>query len=181
MDARIEAAFEGVEEQRREIGRALEEVSEEALRARPDPSEWSAAQVVRHLALSEADVGRTKAAGATPLPVRLLPIAWRRGMIFGALARDIALPLPSAGLDPEEGIPAGESLAEWGRTREAMRGELARLSPDEAAYFHPVLGPLTALGMLELSRRHTAYHRRQLGRALARVPAEGLAKAEPSV
>ena len=74
------------------------------------------------------------------------------------------LPLPSPDIEPRGDVPLPELLKRWEAARAEMRGVLETLQGDEPRYSHPVLGPLTAVQMLELGETHTAYHTRQMER-----------------
>lgn len=139
----------------------------------PSASVWSVGQIVHHLVLSDETLGRAQDPEAMQpeAPVfRVLPRAWRRALILGALNSDIVLPLPSPGVEPRRDVPLSKLLPRWNRAHREMRRALDTLPEDEPRYSHPVLGPLTAAQMLELGQTHTAYHTRQI-EALQRDPA----------
>jgi hypothetical protein len=122
-------------------------------------------QIVHHLVLSDETLGRAQDPEAiqaeAPL-FRVLPRAWRRALILGALKRGVALPLPSPAVEPRGDMPLSELLSRWARARREMRRVLDSLQGDEPRYAHPVPGPLTGAQMLELGETHTAYHTRQI-------------------
>ncbi len=167
----MNAAFDAIEAQRLALGERTAGLSEAQARWRPDPSVWSVASIAEHLALTDAGIGRLPPpgpSGLVPLPFRLLPREWRWGLVLRALDRDVALPLPSPGVEPSGEAPLAGSLETWGTNRAEMRRELEGLAPEDAPYFHPVLGPLSGMRMLALARTHAAYHARQAERLMSR-------------
>ena len=165
MRAGIQEGFDTIERQRTEIEAAVSALSDAQREWRTAEGEWSARDVLEHLVLSDEAVGRVRALEAmeiVPPPVRLLPPAVRRRMILGALRRNVRLPLPSPGIAPGSGESLAVLLERWATVRDAMREELARSRKGDAPYSHPILGALTAEGMLELDEAHLGYHARQI-------------------
>jgi len=131
----------------------------------PDAKTWHSRQIIEHLTLSDETVGQAREAGEiepeAPM-FRMLPRSIRRALILGAMRRDIVLPLPSPDIAPTGETPLAELLSRWDAVRGEMRRKLDVMQNDENRYAHPVLGPLNAARMLELSETHTAYHTRQM-------------------
>ena len=173
MTERIGRRFEAVERQREALQRDALALTDAQLAWTPNPGTWSVGGIVEHLVLADeafARAGDGTALDAAPLPLRLLPRSWRRAMILAAFRRDVALPLPTPAVDPRGGLPASDLVARWDAARRAMRAGLEGLAEGEPRYAHPILGPLDALQMLDLSEAHTAYHARQAA-ALRLLPA----------
>ena len=148
---------------------------------------WSVGQTVHYLTCySDETLGRAQdpeAVKAEAPLFRVLPRAWHRTLILGALNRNVVLPLPSPVVEPRGDVPLSKLLPRWNRARREMRRALDTLQGDEPRYSHPVLGPLTAAQMLELGRPirpttrgrwkpYSATRRSRRGRGL-RHPAAG--------
>ena len=139
----------------------------------PDAATWSVGQIVQHLVLSDETLGQAQDPAAVKLEdpmFRVMPRAWRRALVLGALKRDVALPLPSPAVEPRSNVPLPPLLARWEAARAEMRRALDAMPKNARRYSHPVLGPLTATQMLELNETHVAYHTRQI-EGLQRDPA----------
>jgi hypothetical protein len=168
----LQRRFEAIESQRADLERDALALTEAQLNWTPG-GVWSVGQIVHHLVLSDETLGRAQdpeAMNAEALMFRVLPRAWRRALILGALKRGVALPLPSPAVEPRRDVSLSKLLSRWARARREMRRVLDALRENETRYSHPVLGPLTAAQMLKLAETHTAYHTRQI-EALQRDPA----------
>ena len=177
MRTGLREGFDTIERQRAAIERDATALSDAQREWRPRTGEWSVREIVEHLVLSDEAVGRVRAPEAmdeVPPPVRALPSGLRRRMILGALRRGVRLPLPSSDIAPGSGAPLASLLARWAAVREAMRGELEASEAGASPYSHPILGALTAEGMLELDEAHLGYHARQIEglRRAASFPAQ---------
>ncbi len=165
MQPELQRRFDAIERQRSELENRVTSLSDAALNWTPEPGVWSVRQIVHHLVLSDETLGRAQDAGAVAneaLMFRVLPRSVRRAMILSALRHDKVLPLPSTAIEPRGDITITELGKRWEAIRAEMRRELGALSLDERRYSHPVLGPVTAVQMLELEETHTAYHTRQI-------------------
>lgn len=165
MQADLQRRFDQVERQRAALQADALALSDTQASWTPNPSVWSVRQIVQHLVLSDETVGRASEPGGAPAEERMfrvLPRALRRGLIIRAFARNMALPLPSPGVEPGEDVPLPALLARWDKARGEMKSVLDTLRGDETRWSHPVLGPLTATQMLDLEHAHNAYHGRQI-------------------
>jgi len=165
MQPEIKRRFALIEKQRAELRGVLLDLGEQVLNRRPGPRGWTVLQIVQHLVLSDDTLGQARdevAAIVEPLPFRIIPRSIRRAMVLGALRRDISLPLPSKEVDPVDDVELPRLLTRWDGARERMSLVLDRTGETEERYAHPVLGPLSAIQMLELDHVHVAYHGRQI-------------------
>ena len=166
MQKELQPQFDAIEQQRRELEQSTLALSDVQSIWTPDAATWSVRQIIEHLVLSDETVGRPLAPGAVPdvlPPARLLPRAWRRALVLGALRRGTALPLPSPEMEPPGNTPLPALLPRWAAARGDMARALDRAGAGDAPRFpHRIVGPLTGAQMLELSRIHTAYHARQM-------------------
>ncbi len=174
MLSELQRRFDTIEQQRAALQNGVRDLSDAQLTWTPSGTAWSVQQIVEHLVLSDETVGHARAADAAveteALMFRVLPRAWRRALILRALNRNAVLPLPSPAVEPRGKVPLSELLTRWDAARGEMRRVLETLQGGhERRYSHPVLGPLTAVQMLDLGQAHMAYHTRQM-EALRRGP-----------
>lgn len=165
MQADLQHRFDQVESQRAALLSAVVALSDAQASWTPNPSVWSVRQIVQHLVLSDETVGHACEPGdvqAEERLLRVLPRAVRRGLVIRAFARNMALPLPSPGVEPREDVPLPALLARWDKARGEMKAVLDTLHGNGTRWSHPVLGPLTATQMLDLEHAHNAYHGRQI-------------------
>ncbi len=142
-------------------------LTDKQLTARAGAETWSVQQIVEHLVLSDETVGYAQDAGTIPPEAalfRILPRAVRRALVLAAFKRNAVLPLPSPAIEPLGNVPLPELLERWERARTELKGVLETVGT-ETRWFHPIVGPLTALQLLTLAEVHTAYHMRQMERA----------------
>lgn len=169
MNQKIEQHWAQFEAVKAEFVELTEGLGPERRHWAPDSATWSALQIVEHLVLAEESVGRPDA-GAVHRPVAfpfwLVPRPLLRRFILRALNNDVALPLPAPGLDPTGLVPFDQLLARWATVRDTAREAIETHSERARLYWHPVLGAIDALAMLELANCHHAYHLRQLKRLL---------------
>ena len=166
MQPEIQPRFAAIKAQRRTIEIRVCALSEAQLTAKAAGA-WSVVQIVEHLVLSDETVGQAQETPAAEDPLlRVLPRAVRRALVLAAFKRDLALPLPSPGLEPSGKVPLPLLLERWEQSRMRMREALEAARLDKPGWSHPILGPLTALQVLTLAEVHTAYHARQMERLL---------------
>ena len=173
MHPNLQRRFDALEGQRISLQHSVRALSDAQRDWTPDAAAWSVGQTIQHLVLSDETLGQAQDPAAVKLEApmfRVLPRAWRRALILGALKRDVVLPLPSPAVEPRGTVPLPELLRRWETARAAMRLALDTMPENDRRYSHPVLGPLTAAQMLELNESHAAYHTRQI-EALQRDPA----------
>ena len=99
-------------------------LTETQLNWTPGGDVWSVGQIVHHLVLSDETLGRAQDAEAVKAEAplfRVLPRAWRRALILGALKRGVVLPLPSPAVEPRGDVPLSKLLPRWSLARREMR------------------------------------------------------------
>ena len=167
LQPEIQPRFAAIESQRRTIEARICALSDVHLTAKAAGA-WSVMQIVEHLVLSDETVGQASETPAAEDPMfRVLPRAVRRVLVLAAFKHNLALPLPSPGLEPLGKVPLPVLLERWEQSRIRLRGTLEAAQLDKPGWSHPVLGPLTALQVLTLAEVHTAYHARQMERLLS--------------
>ncbi len=171
MHSKLQSRFHAIERQREALQSGVLALDDVQLNWSPNAAVWSIGQTVQHLVLSDETVGQAQDAVETEaLMFWVLPRAWRRALVLNALKRDAVLPLPSPDIEPHGNVPLSELLGRWDTARGEMGRVLETIELNARRYSHPVLGPLTAMQMLELGQTHTAYHTRQMEK-LQRDPA----------
>lgn len=165
--------FEKAEAQRARIQNAARALSEAQWRWSSGADEWSAAQIVEHLMLSDATIGKVVENPKPPRALfRLIPARWRLRLVIQAFGRDIRLPLPSPDVEPKGSISASELCNCWEESQLELRSVLTNVTENtkqQASFFHPVIGPMTATQMMDLNIAHRAYHERQMQRLIGLV------------
>lgn len=173
MQEKLQRRFEQIEAQRAALQAVVLALTDAQLGWTARAGTWSVRQIVQHLVLSDETVGHAREPGETQAEDRMFRVltrAVRRRLVLSAFARNLALPLPSPGVEPREDTPLPALLVRWDRARGEMSGVLNTLRGDETRWSHPVLGPLTATQMLDLEQAHVAYHRQQM-ETVQRLPA----------
>jgi len=140
----------------------------------PDPSSWSLAGVVQHLVLVEEGLvsyGRAQAAARPPwvrLRTRL-----RERMMLAALGRDLRFRAPVPAVVPQAHVPLAALAPRWEAARADLMTYVAEVPAPRwarAAFRHPRIGWVTAMGGLRFLEAHCDHHIRQIERI---VTAEG--------
>lgn len=177
-----------LEHQRADLLADLARLSQRQLEYRPDPSSWSIAAVIDHLAATEEAVvsmgERIRAGGAGEVAgieaaagvhrrrgVRGLLRRWyRRTLVSGVLATGFRVPMPRRVIEMV-GTPnpstAAEAVARWEAARARLAGYVATLGPaDERRplFHHPVAGWFDHRRGLTFVQRHIRHHTRQVKR-----------------
>jgi hypothetical protein len=137
----------------------------------PDPSTWSLAGVVQHLILVEEKLvanGRAQAAQHPPwvgIPTRL-----RGRMVRAALGRDLRIRAPVPDVVPEAHVPLEALALHWKAARADLMAYVAEVPAPRwtrAAFRHPRIGWMTAMGGLRFLEAHSDHHLSQVERILA--------------
>jgi hypothetical protein len=136
----------------------------------PDPSSWSLAGVLQHLILVEEGlVGNGRAQAAQRPPWVGLRTRLRERMVLAALARDLRIRVPVPDIVPQTHIPLAALAPRW----EAARADLVTYVAEvpaprwaRAAFRHPRIGWMTAMGGLRFLEAHCEHHIRQVERII---------------
>jgi hypothetical protein len=163
-----------LEEARAELVATLERIPADARDRPPAEGRWSAAQLLEHLATSEASVVKV---------LNRLERTWREQEAAGAedearrpespgapdwrsFLRDRTQRVDSPDIvRPAEGVDARQALDHLGRSREALLERVRSIDGawvHEARFPHPFLGPFTGMEWIEFVARHEQRHARQL-------------------
>ena len=172
MIAALEQGFAVLEHQRAALLADLAPLSAEQARWRPQPGQWSSAQVVQHLVLTERAIGAPILAPEFP-PAARRTVANRLALplVTAILRFRIDVAVPSRAMVPEAEPELADAIAAWAELRQKLRLFLARVTPAQTAaaiFRHPVGGPFDTPTYLRLNHLHVESHQGQL-RALRRA------------
>jgi hypothetical protein len=137
----------------------------------PDPAAWSLSGVVQHLILVEERLvanGRAQAAQHSAwvgVPTRL-----RGRVVRAALGRDLRIRAPVPDIVPQVHVPLAALTLRWKAARADLIAYVAEVPAPRwarAAFRHPRIGWMTAMGGLRFLEAHSDHHLRQVERILA--------------
>jgi hypothetical protein len=141
---------------------------------KPSPTEWSALEIVDHLARTDAGItAQMRTHAASPLPLTVVNRA--AGATFNLLFRGpirVKTPAAASAILPSAPPDLATASTSWSAAVETLRGFLSNLQamPVGGVFTHPVAGPMslsTALGFIET---HTRHHLHQLARLRKAAP-----------
>ncbi len=168
--------FEVIDETRARLYRQFEGLSDEQATARSNPSAWTPAQVVEHLALIEGRLLQmmtmmlTKAenagAGSKGAPVEIESFSLDE---FIERARDQRYEAPEA-VRPSGNVSLADALLKLKRSREELHNLRPRIEATDLStvtYPHPAFGPLNFYRWLAFIGIHEERHLRQTKAALS--------------
>jgi hypothetical protein len=136
----------------------------------PDSSSWSLAGVVQHLILVEEGLvryGRGQAARRPPW-VRLRT-RMRERMMLAALGGDVRIRAPVPDIVPQAHVPLAALAPRWETARADLMTYVEEVPAPRwarAAFRHPRIGWMTAMGGLRFLEAHCDHHIRQIERIL---------------
>jgi uncharacterized damage-inducible protein DinB len=168
--------FDDIDKTRAKLTETVSNLSEDEVNFRPTENAWNVAQLVEHLAKTEASI--------VPLVFRLLKNAEAGGKASdGTLnpplslvaayesVKDVKMQAPEM-ICPEGVGALSESLAKMNESRETIRGLRARLEAVDSsntAFPHPFLGKMNLYQWLAFIGLHEARHLGQIEKILAQV------------
>ncbi|WP_205503270.1 DinB family protein [Rufibacter psychrotolerans] len=173
MQHALQPLFDQLERQRLEFCAWVENVPRARQHQSPAPAQWSAAQVLYHLALVDKQVLTSlqkKLNSGKPLR----PLRWQTRLKSFLLNLVLRLPLklkaPAALPPVPADVSVEEVVREWQATRAQLRQVLANYPAEQLnreVFFHPRAGMLTMPQTLRFMAAHTEHHRPQLKRLLS--------------
>jgi hypothetical protein len=159
-----------LERQRFVLLERLDAYTDEQHAFQPDLSSWSLAGVVQHLILVEERlVGYGRAQAARRPPWVGLRTRLRERMVLAALGRDLRIRAPVPEIVPQSHIPLAALAPRWDAARADLMTYVAEVPAPRwarAAFRHPRIGWVTAMGGLRFLEAHCDHHIRQIGRIL---------------
>lgn len=170
----IAEIFDSIDETRAKLAGAISGLSESELNFRPAEGAWTIAELVEHVAKTEASI--------VPLVFRLLKTAEAGGAASDGtinppislvdqheIARTTRFQAPEM-IRPEGAASVSESLAKLSESRETIRGLQARLEAvdlSNTAFPHPAFGKLNLYQWLAFIGLHEGRHVEQMEKILA--------------
>jgi DinB superfamily len=172
MTARATRLLDRIDHERCTVLDLVGGLGAEQLVFRPEPSSWSALEVVEHLMkVEDAIATRVK-----PRP----PRTWREAVrgrvslellsLFFLLRRRFKA--PGQVILPHGGVTLSDLVTKWEAAGQALRRTIDGFGPVDyrrPMMRHPFIGLLTPIETLTFIHRHIAHHRRQILR-LRRAP-----------
>lgn len=168
--------FNDIDETRAKLTETISSLSERELNFRPAENAWTIAELIEHLAKTEASL--------VPLVFRLLKNAEAAGIASDgtinpplslieahAKVKDTKMQAPEM-IRPEGAATVSESLAKLGETREtirALRSRLEAVDSSKTAFPHPFLGKMNLYQWLAFIGLHEARHLGQIEKIAAQT------------
>ncbi len=149
---------------------AVAEVPEPVRELRPQPDEWSVAEVLEHLYRAERGIAKVIGQALEKAKVEGLGPEWESGSLLGSLDR-YGLPRRATRVpSPEFVLPRGkltsaQALAALAESRGSLRAAVHSgdgLALGTLSYPHAILGPLTLYQWILFVGQHEARHALQI-------------------
>lgn len=170
MLPRLQARFDRIERQRRDLLAGLARRDPDQLRFQPVPGAWSMNQVIEHLVIAEEGVMtlvEQRPAKPVPLKDRIRSAIVLR-IIYRVLNSKRRVKIPRPTLAPSgDDIGLEELARRWVEVRGRMGRALEAVTPatrHERPIGHPLARWLTWDQGLEFLYRHVRHHEKQIGR-----------------
>ncbi|ALJ00305.1 DinB family protein [Rufibacter tibetensis] len=173
MNALLEPTFLRLEKQREEFCAWVQKAPAPLQHKQPGPNQWSAAQVLFHLARVDQQVvngleNRLK----TRKALKPLKLATKvRSLLLNLLLKlPIKFKAPPQVREVPEQVDLVSVMQEWKETREKLHNILTAYPTQQLGkevFFHPRAGMLTMPQTLTFLVEHTEHHRRQMRRLLS--------------
>jgi hypothetical protein len=171
MPTALQRRHTRIERQRLALLERLAEYTDAQHAFQPDPSGWSLAGVVQHLVLvEEALVSHGRALGAARPPWVRVRTRLRERVVLAVLGRDVRIKAPVPTVVPQVHLPLDALAARWQAARADLLAYIEEVPPPRwarAAFRHPRIGWVTAMGGLRFIEVHCDHHSRQIERILA--------------
>ena len=188
MSRRLCERLATLEHQRADLLAGLARLSHLQLEHRPNPSEWSIAAVIDHLAATEEAVvemaERVRARGRGEMATieaaagsarvrgvrRRVRLWYRRLLVSAVLTAGVRVRMPRRVIEMV-GTPdprsAAAAVARWETARTRLARYVTTLGPGDERrpmFHHPLVGWLDHRRGLKFVQRHIRHHERQIGR-----------------
>ncbi|MFN8285519.1 MAG: DinB family protein [Chitinophagales bacterium] len=175
MTPQLEAAFQEIEADRKQLFARLKNYSNEVLTKKPAPEKWSVAEVIGHLMVAEAaslkylqkktqDMSKEPNAGFT---------GWRRlAFVKVVFLLPIKFKAPEITAPPAEAKSLEALDAEWTKLRQDTYTLISKLSNADAKksiWKHTLAGKMNIYQMVEFFGFHFKRHHAQIERTLKAV------------
>ncbi|WP_181306588.1 DinB family protein [Rufibacter sp. XAAS-G3-1] len=173
MNTQLQTLFQQLEKQREKFSSWVANAPASAQHQQPAPDQWSAAQVLYHLAqVDKQVVAALEKRVASGKPLR--PLRWstrfRSVLLNLALKLPIRFKAPAAVRDVPDQVQVAQVITQWQETRARLHAFLASFPEGQLnreVFFHPRSGMITLPQTLRFLLEHTHHHRRQMRRLLS--------------
>jgi DinB superfamily len=177
MNTILQAYFQRLDNEFDSLCKFVSQYSNEELNSKPEPSAWSALQVMHHLLIAERGafdyVKKKITLGRDSLKKSGATSKLRAMMLTTSLRQPIKLKAPSVAI---EGLPEISTLQETESQWRAMRRELREFLSQQSdfilesdCYKHPVTGRMNVWGMLDFFEVHFNRHLKQIKNTIRKV------------
>lgn len=126
------------------------------------PDDWSLAQTIEHLVLTERIFIVALARAKTPMPEQTQAEIQSKLDLRRALLNGDRYPVPDGAVLPGPAPDLASLLADWDKQRGRLAGlreKGALPGPETLAAVHPIAGPLNGAETLRFLADHLLYHR----------------------
>ncbi|WP_048920118.1 DinB family protein [Rufibacter radiotolerans] len=173
MHPSLEPYYHQLEQQRQEFSAWVANSPTDKQEQSLGPGQWSAAQVLYHLAqVDQLVVGSLAKRIASEKPLRAYGWGTRfRGFLLNLFLKlPIKFKAPAAVQEVPDQVVVPQVIQQWQETREQLHRFLTAYQPeylDKEVFFHPRSGMITLPQTLRFMVEHTEHHRRQMRRLLS--------------
>jgi uncharacterized damage-inducible protein DinB len=163
-----ERQFDAIRRLKDETLAGLSAWSDAQLRYKPSPAEWSALEIVDHLARTDAGITRQMQINlAAPMELTLAgrAAATAFNLMFRSPVR-VKTPKEASAILPICPPDLATASSNWDEAIGVLRNFLSELQaePEGGLFKHPVAGPMSLATGLEFIEVHTRHHLHQLAR-----------------
>lgn len=171
MNPSLISVWTAIENQRRTAVEWILSLTAEQHARRRAPQAWSVAQIVEHVARSEAAI---IAQSRQKQRARARPLRFETRLRFAIMRVHFAVPIvkvkaPVPAIVPSVNPSIKDVCRDWERIRTDWFEYLAGLQSDEhrlGIFFHPLVGPLTPKMTLRFLHMHARHHLRHVRQSL---------------
>jgi hypothetical protein len=172
MQKNVAKLFQKLETSRLTILSLTEGFSEQQLNFKPSPQEWSMAQVIKHLVMTETQIlqyvqRRMEKGGLYDADFK----SWMRYMLVKlALRYRKKIKAPKQVAQPPDQLNPSQVKQEWEQLRQQWQKTLAGLPPEmvgKNVFRHPLAGDMSIGHTLGFMEEHVRHHMAQIRRIRA--------------
>lgn len=169
MQPKLVKRFQELEQARHKILSAAESYPPSQLFMKPAPGEWSIAQVIIHLSMTEMQIlgyiqKRMSKGALQPATIR----SWSRYMVVKlALRYRKKIKAPRQVISPPEEVAFAEAVKDWEQTRAKWQQALSQIPAqfmNKELFKHPLMGYITISQTLSFMTEHVLHHIAQIKR-----------------
>lgn len=170
MNVRLEKSFQNLASAQQEFRQELAPFTGERVRFKPNGTEWSAVQVLRHVVDTEKRVlasVRVKLKSATTADKVGIISQVKFALMLYAMKSNRRFKMPKELSEPTEEKSIDELKQEWADYRDKWKSYLEGVKEEKlpmVALVHPVFGAMSLTQSLDFISAHARHHMHQLKR-----------------